>query len=193
MKKHLQLIEEAVDTGIYRTPAKVLFRRRTGKVARAYNQQQAGLYDLSRLLATAKRYARSILINPEVRDGRVHNWQQRQDLAMQLEGHIDLVCQAFDQGHWKKAIVYALWVGRYWEGLRVRTVEHIAKTERDQIVNRRKGGEAKKTPAETVAAWRAMYNRLREEFPKISVRNAAGKISNKLGGNPETIRKLIRL
>jgi hypothetical protein len=163
------------DTGIYRDPPKQFSRLKTVKDWEAYRlRAEAGdkeLFDLDQQLAEAKQFAEKVLDHPSVQNRTVHNWKGRWDYAIQVLAYVKLVREQRKQGNWEKVTVYSYWLGRYYEGLRVRRTEHNAARGRKTGPNpgRRGHVEAYGTPQQKQARW-ALYqvtvDALFQQFPR---------------------------
>jgi hypothetical protein len=212
MKKPARLVreEEAVETGIYSSPA-VVWTDRLREIHKTIEQHNKR-YDLDALLDEAERYAHAVLEAyrqpstrnaagritsfgvaraPSRRDGIPSTVRQQVEEASRLRGHVSETRRALASGNARTAAIHAYWIGRTFEALRVRQEEPHAKRGKGTLSAAREGGRNRATDPQKVKAWQDRYEELRQETPAISKLSAAYIIANETEDNAETIRKRI--
>lgn len=159
-KKSPQVIEAASDTGIYRDEPKVLFPLDTAKDWQAFEQRAAldrQLFDLTGLLSEAETFARDVraryvvdgkTLSPSKANGIPDNVKRQVHYARFLRSQVALTRLFVERGDTQKAAAHAYWVGRYYEALRMTSIEHVAHTGRKV----RRGGREGAARAHGLAA-----------------------------------------
>jgi len=138
------------ETGIYRRETYEFQAHEEEEIRQAYLENRKLIdkrYNLEELLTDAKKliqYIRDLYKNhPPGTASAPSNLEEQYGDAFRLLNYTNLIYKALEAGDTPKAALYGYWVGRFYEKLCVRQVEHVALVEREQMKNRKAGGQAK--------------------------------------------------
>ena len=196
------------ETGIYRRETYEFQAHEEEEIRQAYLENRKLIdkrYNLEELLTDAKKliqYIRDLYKNhPPGTASAPSNLEEQYGDAFRLLNYTNLIYKALEAGDTPKAALYGYWVGRFYEKLCVRQVEHVALVEREQMKNRKAGGQAKAIKPEVKNAWQAKANEIWQKprfgLPPHSNNYVAQEIEKYFASTPYkgvqgTIRKKIK-